>query len=232
MAATQHDSPIACTLMAGDFEERLAWIADLNRDGLRASRRADLRLELTYDPAVSHRVREMVRREQECCAFLAFGLREEAGSITLTVDAPEEVRDGVDLVFEPFLARGASGTGCVCDPVSPGGGAPRGERRIGVVVAAIATGALACGVACIVPPAVPALGLTAAGSVLAWFAGIHAWVTAAAVAAVAGGWAWLWRRTSRTRRAPARSTLAMMGIATTLLLLALAWPSIEPHLIR
>ena len=57
--------PIACTLQAGSYQERLAWIAALARDGLRGLSRTDLRLELIYAPAVAPRVREMVVKEQE-----------------------------------------------------------------------------------------------------------------------------------------------------------------------
>jgi GNAT superfamily N-acetyltransferase len=46
------EAPIACTLQAGDYQERLAWIADLARDGLLDASREDLRLELYADGAL------------------------------------------------------------------------------------------------------------------------------------------------------------------------------------
>jgi len=57
-------APIACTLQPGTYQERLAWIADLARDGLREVSRDDLRLELSYARSVADRVREMVGKEQ------------------------------------------------------------------------------------------------------------------------------------------------------------------------
>jgi hypothetical protein len=47
----------------------------------------------------------MVRREQQCCAFLNFDLLVEDDVIRLVVTAPEEARDAAELVFEPFQSK-------------------------------------------------------------------------------------------------------------------------------
>jgi hypothetical protein len=107
-------APIACTLGPGDFRQRLAWIADLNRDALRAQYRDGLRLELTYAPAALDRVREMVARERDCCAFLTFELQREADTVRLVIQAPEDAREALDAVFAPFQARGPAATVCGC----------------------------------------------------------------------------------------------------------------------
>ena len=52
--------PIACTLIEGDFRDRLAWIAELTRDALRDYERADLTLKLRYAREAVQRVQEMV----------------------------------------------------------------------------------------------------------------------------------------------------------------------------
>lgn len=113
-AAVDEPPPIACTLRPGDFRERVAWIVGLNRDALRSQRRDGLRLELTYAPTALDRVREMVSRERECCAFLTFNVRVENDAVHLIIKAPESARDALDAVFEPFQARqpGASTCGC------------------------------------------------------------------------------------------------------------------------
>jgi hypothetical protein len=113
-AAISEPTPIACTLGPGDFRQRLAWIADLNRDALRAQQRDGLRLELIYAPAALDRVREMVARERNCCAFLTFDLRQEAEAVRLVIEAPEDARDALDAVFEPFQVRKAAATVCGC----------------------------------------------------------------------------------------------------------------------
>jgi len=102
--------PIACTLAPGDYRERLDWIAGLARDALRGSERHDLVLELRYAPEAAARVGEMVRREQVCCAFLTFDLRESSQEVRLVIRAPEEARGALDTIFEQFLAGGAAGS--------------------------------------------------------------------------------------------------------------------------
>jgi hypothetical protein len=108
--------PIACTLDAGSFKTRLAWIADLNAKALTQSRRGDLALTLEYRREALEDVRELVRGEQACCAFLDFSLDERADHLVLTITAPEAARDAADMLFEQFEARGspveASACGC------------------------------------------------------------------------------------------------------------------------
>ena len=117
-ADVRPSTPIACTLNSGDFRQRLAWIAALNRDGLRTRHRDGRRLELTYAPDAVDQVSEMVRREQQCCAFLSFTLHREAGAIRLVIEAPEAAADSLDAVFEPFEAPVAAAGGCGCGPAA------------------------------------------------------------------------------------------------------------------
>lgn len=110
------DPPMACTLAGGAYQERLAWIARLNRDGLRAHRRHPAALELHYAPAVRDRARELVRRESECCAFLGFAVEESAHGVRVTITVPDRAHAMADLLLEPFL------------PGSGAGPDPRAER--------------------------------------------------------------------------------------------------------
>lgn len=114
------DAPIACTLETGEFKERLDWIAELNREALLDTRREGLRLVLTYRPDHAERVREMVRRERQCCAFLGFDLKEEEDNLTLAIDAPGGAADALDAVFEPFLAAKPRSAGCGCSKTPDG----------------------------------------------------------------------------------------------------------------
>jgi hypothetical protein len=100
--------PIACTLQPGSYQERIAWIAELTRDGLRGLKREDLRLELRYAPEVASRLREMVGKEQDCCAFLNFELLETDEDVRLTITAPERAREVADALFEQFVPSGVS----------------------------------------------------------------------------------------------------------------------------
>ena len=103
------DAPIACTLQLGDYRERLAWIANLAREGLLGTTRDDLRLELRYAPNVGRRVREMVDKEQQCCAFLNFDVSETDEDVRLTITAPERAREVADAIFEQFVPAAVSG---------------------------------------------------------------------------------------------------------------------------
>ena len=107
-------APIACTLGAGAYWKRLAWIAELNRAALQSSRREGSRLILTYSADARGRVRDMVRRERQCCAFLDFELSEDEKGLTLVIAAPEAAWDTLDAVFDPFLTGSTAGSGCGC----------------------------------------------------------------------------------------------------------------------
>lgn len=108
---------IACTLGAGDFQARMAWIADLNRRHLKSQRREGMTLHLAYDPAGRDDVRELVRRESECCAFLSFAVAEQPDAITLTVTAPPTAAIASEEIFAGLLGRQgapASASACGC----------------------------------------------------------------------------------------------------------------------
>ncbi len=96
--------PIACTLAAGNFKDRMAWIGELTCDALRSHERQDLVLDLRYAPEAAGRVREMVRKEQECCSFLTFAMGEGLDEIRVTITAPEAARKAADELFEQFVA--------------------------------------------------------------------------------------------------------------------------------
>jgi hypothetical protein len=111
---TAEDAPIACMLAPGDYKARLAWIAELTRDALRSQVRRDLELEFVYAAGAADRVREMVQKERDCCAFLAFDLDERSDGIRLTIKVPERAREAADLLFGQFLpsAEAHDGRGC------------------------------------------------------------------------------------------------------------------------
>lgn len=108
------DAPIACSLSAGAFKTRIAAIAELNRDALRAHERSDLTLVLTYACEARDRVHDLVRREQECCGFLAFDVSEEGGDVLVRIVAPEEARVAAESLYEEFVAGDPRVSHCGC----------------------------------------------------------------------------------------------------------------------
>jgi hypothetical protein len=108
-SAKKADVPIACTLDVGDFKERTAYIRDLARRALRNASRTRLTLALTYELDALEEVRELVRKEQTCCAFLDFDLKSNSSSVLLTVTAPQSAADAVDILFDHFAPELAAG---------------------------------------------------------------------------------------------------------------------------
>ena len=102
---SRDETPIACTLRANDYHERLAWIAQLNREGLQSHRRDAMTLELHYAAAVRDRVHQLVRQEAECCAFLGFAVNESADQVSLTITVPERAGEIAGDLLAPFLAN-------------------------------------------------------------------------------------------------------------------------------
>ncbi|WFU26644.1 hypothetical protein QA649_10700 [Bradyrhizobium sp. CB1717] len=229
-------TPIACTLAAGAYEDRLAWIAALNKDALRSHERRDLVLELHYAIEARARVHEMVRNEQSCCAFLTFQLHESRNDICLTITAPQAAREVADALFEQFVAKTPIVSSCACATSASAAKTPAeelpGSKAASVTAVTLSIGAVACGVCCVLPFALPAAMLASTGTLLAWFVSMHLLVTVLALLSVAGAWGWIVWQSRRTRRRPAPSTLVVMAGSTVLLAIAVLWPLIERPLIR
>lgn len=100
--ASDEERPIACTLDASDFKERAASIRDLARRSLRHSSRTPLTLTLTYESKALDEVRDLVAREQTCCAFLSFDLKNNASGVFLTITAPKSAAESADVLFDHF----------------------------------------------------------------------------------------------------------------------------------
>jgi len=187
--------PIACTLAPGAFKDRLAWIAALNKDALRTYARRDLVLELSYAREARERVHEMVRNEQACCAFLAFELHEAGNEIRLTVTAPEGAREAADALFAQFVASAPAPSSCACassaSVVKTLSKDQPGSKAAGLTAMTLSTGAVACGLCCVLPFALPAAVVAGTGSMLAMFVKMHVWVTILAVVSVVGAWGWI-----------------------------------------
>lgn len=96
------DEAIACTLLAEDFKSRAAWIRSIAERHLKKSMRSPLILYLLYASEATSDVREMVGKEQECCAFLRFDLSIDEDAVHLLITAPEAAREAADMLFDHF----------------------------------------------------------------------------------------------------------------------------------
>ncbi|MBI1198961.1 MAG: MFS transporter permease [Phenylobacterium sp.] len=99
-------------------------------------------------------------------------------------------------------------------------------------VAAAGGAVFAWAACCVLPMSLALAGLGLGG--LSWFAGQRTWITLAALAMIGVGWLMTWRRARMCRAgracaAPSRLATGLLGAATVLVLLALAWrPIVEP----
>ena len=103
---TNQDSPappITCTLSGSKLQERLAAIVTLMQDALQGYDRRGLVLDLRFPGTAAERVREMIRKEKDCCGFLTFDLREVEQELSLTITAPEGAREAADFLFQQFV---------------------------------------------------------------------------------------------------------------------------------
>lgn len=101
------EEAIACTLQGDDFRSRTAWIRSIAERHLRKSMRSPLTLYLVYAKEAADDVREMVRKEQDCCAFLRFDLSVGKDEVHLMITAPEAAREAADMLFDHFAPDAA-----------------------------------------------------------------------------------------------------------------------------
>ncbi len=101
--------PIACTLTPSAYAERVGWMGQINEASLRSYRQEGLVLELVYEPGALQRLSDLVRREQDCCAFLRFMLEERPGAVHLRIEAPPAAGNAAALLFAPFLTSAPPG---------------------------------------------------------------------------------------------------------------------------
>jgi hypothetical protein len=108
------EAPIACSLGAGDYAERIRWIAALNGRSLRRHEQSDLTLRLVYDAAARSDVARLVAQEQACCAFLDFDVAEAPEGLVLSITAPERAREAAEAIFGEFTGANPQGRASAC----------------------------------------------------------------------------------------------------------------------
>lgn len=224
--------PPACSLEAHAFQERVTWIAALNRQFLRAADRHHRTLVLTYDAAAIEQVEEMMRRERGCCAFLEFDLKQGAHAV-LTITVPAHAAGDADQLLAPFYGPHAmDDSDSCCGACTTPPSTIKANGATGTALTTAGAAVLACSACCVLPLALPVVAATAAGGVLAWLGRAHMWMTGLAVVIVVVAWLWIWRQSVKRNARIANATLGWMGVASLAALLAVAWPKVEPALMR
>jgi hypothetical protein len=75
----------SCTLDRTDLDERLGEIEQLTSWALRDRQEEAGLTVLTFDPAAGPQVRDLVRREQQCCGHLEFSVEETDEAVRLAI---------------------------------------------------------------------------------------------------------------------------------------------------
>jgi hypothetical protein len=90
MHASLNPAAVACTLSPGDYAERLREFRRLFATALRAYQREPTRLRLVIggDAPREAAVRDLLRRERECCPFFAFTVERTDDAIVVVAEVP------------------------------------------------------------------------------------------------------------------------------------------------
>jgi hypothetical protein len=83
-----------CTLDTGELDERLGEIERLTSWALRERHDEAGRTVLTFDPAAGSQVRDLVRRERDCCGHLEFSIEETEAVVRVTIRQQSDVGPG------------------------------------------------------------------------------------------------------------------------------------------
>jgi hypothetical protein len=89
---------IACSLTPGDYAQRLREFRQLFATSLRESRREPTRLHLVLDAAIAgeDQVKDLLRREQECCPFFSFNVDASAQTVRVEAAVPDGAGECLD----------------------------------------------------------------------------------------------------------------------------------------
>jgi hypothetical protein len=172
------EMPVACSLDAGQLEERLTAIREVGARSLTFHAVEGSRHTLRFRGSRKTRrqLEEIVAAEADCCSFLDLSLHDDGGDLVLSIAAPEHAKELGDQLAHSFESDTAS---------SPHSGISRGGVLLGA-------GGLALAVCCIAAPVVLGVAVGATlGSVL----------DAAAVVLVAAGVAVVLRRRRKAKNA-------------------------------
>jgi hypothetical protein len=98
------ETPIACSLSAGDYRERLEQIHAIGREALIAAdhRGGTVRLVFADDVGIRARLEDLVADEAACCPFLDLEIGDAPEGIALTIGAPLEAAPIVADLVESF----------------------------------------------------------------------------------------------------------------------------------
>jgi hypothetical protein len=97
-------TPIACSLNASAYSERLEQIRAVGRGSFQGSAERGDVVQLTFadDGTVGPALEAIAEAERACCAFLGLEVRTEPGRAFLTIAGPAEARPVIRAIVDAF----------------------------------------------------------------------------------------------------------------------------------
>lgn len=104
-----NDIPIACSLGAGELQQRLAAIAEVGASSLlsRAMHDESHLLRFRPDPGTRRQLEGIIAAEADCCAFLNLSLHEDEGALVMSITAPKDAQALADGLADAFSETAA-----------------------------------------------------------------------------------------------------------------------------
>jgi len=101
--------PIACSLRAGDLQQRLAEIAVIGKESLAGRETEEGRhlLRFRSDAETRRRLEAILAAEAECCSFLDLTLEESGRELILSIASPEDGQTVADELAAAFAGAPA-----------------------------------------------------------------------------------------------------------------------------
>ena len=95
------EAPIACSLDGPGMADRIAEFRELFADGLVGRDRTaeGIRFRFRATAAMESRIRDMARRENECCPFFTFNITVTGGEVLWDASAPDDARPILDNLY-------------------------------------------------------------------------------------------------------------------------------------
>lgn len=104
-----NDIPTACSLSAGELQQRLTLVAEVGADSLVSRNTEGDRHLLRFhaSPTTRQRLEDIIAAEAACCAFLDLSLIEEGDQLVLSIGAPKDAKALADGFAEAFTGVAA-----------------------------------------------------------------------------------------------------------------------------
>jgi len=97
---TGQELPLACSLAPDELEDRKRLMQSIGADAVESVDLADGQLTIRFAdaPGLRDSLEGLVALEAKCCPFLAFTIEQDAGTLTLVVEAPDGPDSALDAI--------------------------------------------------------------------------------------------------------------------------------------